>query len=136
MKAVIIYETEEDIHFLKAGKDYLKEQGVHYEEHVLSVHRDLTELIGFLDKLEKSGEKAVILAVASLSAALPGVVAANSVLPCIGVPVPAGPLNGLDALLAISQAPGEVPVTSVGLHSQAPLNACMFAHRILKLIEN
>ena len=83
--------------------------------------------------MESSGEKAVILAIAGLSAALPGVVAVKTELPCIGVPVPGGPLNGVDALLAIVQVPGQVPVTSVGLHKKAPLNAAMYAHRILKL---
>jgi 5-(carboxyamino)imidazole ribonucleotide mutase len=56
-------------------------------------------------------------------------------LPVIGVPVPGGPLNGIDALLAISQVPGGVPCTTVGLHKKAPVNAAMAAHRILKLAE-
>jgi 5-(carboxyamino)imidazole ribonucleotide mutase len=55
--------------------------------------------------------------------------------PVVGVPVPCGPLNGIDALLSISQLPGGVPVGTIGLHSKAGLNACMFAHRILKLAE-
>lgn len=132
MKVVMIYGSANDQAFMNIGKEYLKEQGVPYEEHVLSAHRDLPELIEFLDKLENSGEKAVILAIAGLAAALPGVVAVKTELPCIGVPVPCGPLNGIDALLSISQVPGKVPLATVGLHSKAPLNACMYAHRILK----
>jgi 5-(carboxyamino)imidazole ribonucleotide mutase len=104
-----------------------------YEETVLSAHRDLPELIRFLGDLEASGEKAVILAVAGLSAALPGVVVMSCSLPVIGVPVPGGPLNGIDALLAIAQCPGGVPCTTVGLHKKTPVNAAMAAHRILKL---
>ena len=73
------------------------------------------------------------LAIAGLAAALPGVVVMKTSLPVIGVPVPGGPLNGIDALLSISQLPGEVPATTVGLHKKAPLNAAMAAHRILKL---
>ena len=71
--------------------------------------------------------------VAGLAAALPGVVVMKTSLPVIGVPVPGGPLNGIDALLSISQLPGQVPATTVGLHKKAPLNAAMAAHRILKL---
>ena len=83
--------------------------------------------------MEASGEKAVILAVAGLSAALPGVVVMSCSLPVIGVPVPGGPLNGIDALLAIAQCPGGVPCTTVGLHKKTPVNAAMAAHRIFKL---
>ena len=78
---------------------------------------------------------AVILAIAGLAAALPGVVVMKTQLPVIGVPVPGGPLSGVDALLSISQLPGGVPATTVGLHSKAPMNAAMAAHRIMKLAE-
>lgn len=132
MKVIMIYGSANDKPFLQSGRDYLDEQGVAYQEEVLSAHRDLPELIEFLTKLEESGEKAVILAIAGLAAALPGVVGVKTQLPVIGIPVPGGPLNGVDALLSISQLPGGVPVTTVGLHSKAPLNACMVAHRLLK----
>ncbi len=120
---------------MKPARDYLGEQGIENEERVLSAHRNLDELIEFLKELDASNERIVILAVAGLSAALPGVVAVKTELPCIGVPVPGGPLNGLDALLAISQVPGQVPCGTVGIHSKAPLNAAMLAHRILKLAD-
>lgn len=132
MKVIMIYGSANDKPFLQVGRDYLEAEGVAYEEVVLSAHRDLPELIEFLDGLKASGEKAVILAIAGLAAALPGVVGVKTELPVIGVPVPGGPLSGVDALLSISQLPGGVPVTTVGLHSKAPLNACMVAHRLLK----
>ncbi len=132
MKVIIIYGSANDKEFMKPAHTYLEEQGVNYEEHVISAHRNLPELIQFLRDLNKSGEKAVILAVAGLAAALPGVVAVETEMPCVGVPVPGGPLKGVDALLAMCQVPGGVPVASVGLHSKAPLNAAMYAHRILK----
>ena len=128
----MIYGSANDKPYLQGGRDYLEAEGVAYEEVVLSAHRDLPELIEFLDKLKADGEKAVILAIAGLAAALPGVVGVKTELPVIGIPVPGGPLNGVDALLSISQLPGGVPVTTVGLHSKAPLNACMVAHRLLK----
>jgi 5-(carboxyamino)imidazole ribonucleotide mutase len=132
MKIIIIYGSANDKPFMAPARTYLDEQGLKYDEEVISAHRNLPELIQFLRDLNASGEKAVILAVAGLAAALPGVVAVETELPCIGVPVPGGPLNGIDALLAMCQVPGGVPVATVGLHSKAPLNAAMYAHRILK----
>ena len=58
--------------------------------------------------------------------------AVETELPCVGVPVSGVSLKGLDALLALSQVPGGVPVCCVGIHSKAPLNAAMYAYRILK----
>ncbi len=133
MKVILIYGSANDKPFMEPAREYLAQNSVPFEETVLSAHRDLPELIQYLEDLEKSGEKAVILAIAGLSAALPGVVVMSCSLPVIGVPVPGGPLNGIDALLAISQVPGGVPCTTVGLHKKAPVNAAMAAHRILKL---
>jgi len=133
MKVIMIYGSANDMSFMDIGKEYLKEQSIPFEEKVLSAHRDLPELMEYIESINASGEKAVILAIAGLSAALPGVVAVKTHLPVIGVPVPGGPLNGIDALLAICQVPGQVPLGTVGLHKKAPLNACMFAERILKL---
>lgn len=133
MKVIIIYGSANDKPFMEPARVYLEDNKVPYEETVLSAHRDLPELIQYLADLDKSGEKAVILAVAGLSAALPGTVVMSCELPVIGVPVPGGPLNGIDALLAMSQVPGGVPCTTVGLHKKTPLNAAMAAHRILKL---
>lgn len=132
MKVILIYGSANDKPFMEPAREYLAQSNVAFEETVLSAHRDLPELIEYLGHLEKSGEKAVILAIAGLSAALPGVVVMSCSLPVIGVPVPGGPLNGIDALLAISQLPGGVPCTTVGLHKKAPLNAAMAAHRILQ----
>lgn len=131
MKVIIIYGSKSDIPFMESARRYLEEQGVEYEEEVYSAHRDLGALLDYLKRLEDTGERAVLLCVAGLSAALPGVVVMNTTLPVIGVPVPCGPLNGMDALLSISQLPGGVPATTVGLHKKSPLNAAMAAHRIL-----
>ena len=132
MKVIIIYGSANDKEFMKPAHTFFDEKSVTYEDHVMSAHRNLPELIQFLRDLNGSGEKAVILAVAGLAAALPGVVAVETELPCVGVPVPGGPLKGIDALLAMSQVPGGVPVGCVGIHSKAPLNAAMYAYRILK----
>jgi 5-(carboxyamino)imidazole ribonucleotide mutase len=135
MKIVIIYGSANDKNFMQPGRDYMDKEKVAYEEEVISAHRNHAELSEYLKKLNASGEKIVIIAVAGLAAALPGVVTVQTEYPVVGVPVPGGPLNGIDALLSISQLPGGVACATVGLHSKAGLNACMFAHRILKLAQ-
>ena len=135
MKVITIYGSESDLPFMEPARRYFAEQGVENEEVVYSAHRDLEALLAYLRKLNAARTKAVLLCVAGLSAALPGVVVMNTKLPVIGVPVPCGPLNGVDALLAVSQLPGGVPATTVGLHKKTPLNAAMAAHRILQFAQ-
>ena len=135
MKVITIFGSKSDLPFMEPARQYFEEQGVEHEEVIYSAHRDLPALIEYLQGLESRRERAVLLCVAGLSAALPGVVVMNTQLPVIGVPVPCGPLNGVDALLAISQLPGGVPATTVGLHKKTPLNAAMAAHRIIQLAE-
>ena len=131
---VIIYDSAQDVPFMEPARGYFNETEVSYEETILSAHQNLDELITYLAKLEEKGDKAVILTVASLATALPSVVATKTSLPVIGVPVPSGPLNGMDALLSMSQLPGGVGSTTVGLHPKACVNAAMSAHRILNLV--
>jgi 5-(carboxyamino)imidazole ribonucleotide mutase len=83
---------------------------------------------------EQKGIK-VFIAAAGLSAALPGVVASHTIQPVIGVPVPAGPLKGVDALLSIVQMPGGIPVGAVGLGSNGPKNAALLTAEILSLAD-
>ena len=135
MKTYILYGSPNDMDFMKPGKEYFTENNIEFEELVLSVHRNTDELLAWLKAFQASGEKAVIIAVAGLSAALPGFVAVKVDVPVIGVPVPGGPLNGVDALLSVVQCPGGVALGSVGLHKKAPLNAAMYAHKILAMAQ-
>lgn len=135
MKTYILYGSPNDMDFMKPGKTYFTENNIEFEELVLSVHRNTDELLAWLKAFQASGEKAVIIAVAGLSAALPGFVAVKVDVPVIGVPVPCGPLNGVDALLSMVQCPGGVAMGSVGLHKKAPLNAAMYAHKILAMAQ-
>ena len=135
MKVILIYGSANDVPYMEPARAYFNSVGVKYEETILSAYKNATELAEYLANLESSGQKAVILAVDGLAASLPGAVATKTSLPVIGVPVAGGPLNGIDALLSMSQLPGEVPVTTVGLHKQAPLNAAMAAQRILDLAQ-
>ena len=78
MKVITIYGSKSDLPFMEPAREYLKENNVEHEEVVYSAHRDLPELIEYLKKLEADGTKAVLLCVAGLSAALPGVVVMNT----------------------------------------------------------
>src|SRR5215212_2233242 len=114
MKVVIIYGSASDQAFMQPGRDYLDKEKVAYEERVLSAHRNHAELAAYLQELNASKQKIVIVAVAGLSAALPGVVAVQTEYPVVGVPVPSGPLNGIDALLAICRSEPWVCIVKPG----------------------
>ncbi|HQD27020.1 5-(carboxyamino)imidazole ribonucleotide mutase [Methanoculleus thermophilus] len=102
----------------------LREHGVSYDYQVISAHRDPERL----DEYIKGSDARVFIAIAGLSAALPGVIASKTARPVIGVPV-SGKLMGLDALLSIVQMPRGVPVACVGVDNGE--NAAHLAIRIL-----
>jgi 5-(carboxyamino)imidazole ribonucleotide mutase len=108
-------------------KKVLDENRVTYDAQVISAHRDPDKLDAYI----KASTCKVYIAIAGLSAALPGVIASKTDKPVIGVPV-SGTLNGLDALLAIAQMPKGVPVACVGVDNGE--NAAWLAIRILKLM--
>ena len=113
----------------KAGAE-LEERGIRYEMRVMSAHRDPEVVADYARNARMRGLK-VIIAGAGLSAALPGVCAAHTDLPVIGVPLTSkhSAAGGLDALLAVAQMPPGVPVACVGLN--AARNAAILAARIL-----
>ncbi len=106
--------------------------GVSYEEKVLSAHRTPKETSQYAESLKQRGVKVVICG-AGMSAALPGVVAAHTILPVIGVPIDASSLNGMDALLATVQMPPGVPVGAVAIGKPGAKNAALLALRVLAL---
>jgi len=109
-------------------KKVLRENGVSFDDQIISAHRDPDKLDAYI----KTSTAKIFIAIAGLSAALPGVIASKTDKPVIGVPV-SGTLNGLDALLAIAQMPKGVPVACVGVDNGE--NAAWLAVRILKLIK-
>jgi len=115
----------------KAGRE-LEERGIRYEVRVMSAHREPDSVADYARNARLRGLQ-VIIAGAGLSAALPGVCAAHTDLPVIGVPLTArdSAAGGLDALLASAQMPPGVPVACVGLN--AARNAAILAARILSL---
>ncbi|MDH7597141.1 MAG: 5-(carboxyamino)imidazole ribonucleotide mutase [Methanothrix sp.] len=121
----IISGSKSDQHVVDRILRVLDEGGVSYEHRVISAHRNPKEL----DQYIESTDARVFIAVAGMSAALPGAVAARTERPVIGVPV-GGKLLGIDALLSIVQMPPGVPVACVGI--DAGENAALLALRMLK----
>lgn len=124
----IIMGSASDAGLVAKGVSVLNELGIEYETAIASAHRTPLDAENYAKNAKKRGIE-VIIAVAGLSAALPGVIAASTTLPVIGVPVKGGAIDGLDALLSIAQMPPGVPVASVGLDGIK--NACLLAVRIL-----
>lgn len=126
----IIMGSASDIPVIEKGVKVLDELGIPYEVAIASAHRTPRDVEGYAVNAAQRGIE-VLIAAAGLSAALPGVVAAATGLPVIGIPVKGGALDGLDALLSVTQMPPGVPVGSVGLN--ASLNACLLAVRIISI---
>lgn len=133
-KVVIIAGSKSDEDFVQQGLKVCKELKIDAEFKIFSAHRNLEELLKYLEAIEKNGETKIIIAVAGLAAALPGVIAAKVKIPVIGVPVDCGPLNGIDALLSIAQMPKGVPVATMAIGKAGMINSIYFAKRILDQI--
>lgn len=118
-----------DLPILRKAADFLEQMEVSFEMNALSAHRTPHEVDEFATSAESRGVK-VIIAAAGMAAALPGVIAALTTLPVIGVPIDST-LGGRDALLSIVQMPPGIPVATVGIN--AGLNAAILAVRMLAL---
>lgn len=127
---LIVAGSESDRPVVEKAEKVLREAGVAYEFEIASAHRTPDRVAELARGAEGRGVR-VVIAAAGLAAALPGVMAAHSKLPVIGLPVAAGALRGVDALLAIAQMPPGVPVAAVGIDAGA--NAAHLALRILGL---
>ncbi|AFL94991.1 phosphoribosylaminoimidazole carboxylase catalytic subunit [Thermococcus cleftensis] len=125
MKVLVVMGSRSDSHIAEKVTAVLDEFGVEYDVEVASAHRNPKKV----EELAKK-DYDVFIAIAGLSAALPGVIAAHTVKQVIGVPVSAK-LNGLDALLSIAQLPPGVPVATVGIDNGK--NAALLAIEILAL---
>ena len=131
MKAVvsIIMGSTSDLPVMEKAAKFLDEMEIPFEMNALSAHRTPQEVEEFATNAEMRGIK-VIIAGAGMAAALPGVIAANTTLPVIGVPIK-GMLDGLDAMLSIIQMPPGIPVATVGVN--AAQNAGILAAEMLAL---
>jgi 5-(carboxyamino)imidazole ribonucleotide mutase len=128
----ILMGSQSDMPAMEKGAKELEARGIAHEINVMSAHRDPDKVAEYAKSARERGIK-VLICGAGLSAALPGVVAAHSDLPVIGVPLTSSTsvAGGLDALLSISQMPPGVPVACVGVDNAR--NAAVLASRILSL---
>lgn len=128
----IIMGSQSDYETMKESEIILKELGVGFETKIVSAHRTPKRMVEFADGAEAKGIK-VIIAGAGGAAHLPGMVAALTHLPVLGVPVESKTLKGLDSLLSIAQMPGGIPVGTLAIGKAGAKNAGLLAAAIIGL---
>jgi 5-(carboxyamino)imidazole ribonucleotide mutase len=126
----IIMGSKSDFETLAPAAEILKELGVPHEVKIVSAHRTPDWMFQYAESAESRGIE-VIIAAAGGAAHLPGMVAAKTTLPVLGVPVPATMLNGIDSLLSIVQMPKGVPVGTLAIGKPGAANAGLLAASIL-----
>ncbi|HOJ40259.1 MAG TPA: 5-(carboxyamino)imidazole ribonucleotide mutase [bacterium] len=129
-KVAIVVGSKHDLDFLEGAREILSSFGVAYDVLTLSAHRNLDATTAFAAEAESKGY-GVIIACAGMAAHLPGVIAAKTLLPVIGVPLPTSDIQGMDALLAIVQMPAGVPVATMAIGRAGVKNAALLATAIL-----
>ena len=132
IQVAIVMGSASDWDVMSHCSKMLKDFDVSHEAKVLSAHRTPKELEAFISQAEVDGVQ-VFIAGAGLAAELPGVVAAQTTIPVIGVPLIAGSLDGMDALMAIVQMPPGIPVGTVAIGKPGAINAALYAIGILAL---
>jgi 5-(carboxyamino)imidazole ribonucleotide mutase len=128
----IVMGSDSDLEVMREAGRALEEFGIAYEMDVTSAHRAPRKTAEFARSAAGRGVK-VIIAGAGGAAHLAGVIAAESTLPVIGVPIPSSSLQGLDALLATVQMPGGIPVATVAIGKAGAYNAGVLAAQMLAL---
>ena len=126
----VIMGSKSDWPTMKHACQILDQFNVSYDKHVISAHRMPKEMYEFAQSAEKNGTK-VIIAGAGMAAHLPGMTAANTVIPVIGVPGQTKALGGMDSLLSIVQMPTGIPVATTAIGSAGASNAALLALEIL-----
>ena len=128
----IIMGSPSDWDAMRNAAQTLKNLGIPFEAKALSAHRNAEQLAEYVKELKARGFKAVI-AGAGMAAALPGVVAAMTSLPVLGVPMETRVMGGIDSLLSIVQMPRGIPVGTFAIGKAGAMNAALFAAAILAL---
>lgn len=126
----ILMGSKTDWEHMAPAKEVLEELGVPAEARVISAHRAPDVLFEYVAEAEKRGIE-VLIAGAGGAAHLPGMIAAKTLLPVLGVPVPSTTLGGFDALLAIVQMPKGTPVATMAIGKAGSANAALFAVQLL-----
>lgn len=132
VKVSVIMGSRSDLATMQEAMNMLKEFCISYEARVVSAHRTPHAMVDFADEAEARGIQ-VIIAGAGGAAHLPGMVAAMTTIPVIGVPVQSRALSGLDSLLSIVQMPGGIPVATTAIGTAGAKNAGILAAEILAL---
>ncbi|EAG8941944.1 5-(carboxyamino)imidazole ribonucleotide mutase [Listeria monocytogenes] len=137
MPAVIgvIMGSTSDWDTMKKACDVLDELEIAYEKKVISAHRTPDFMFQYAEQARERGLK-IIIAGAGGAAHLPGMIAAKTTLPVIGVPIKSKALNGMDSLLSIVQMPGGVPVATVAIGESGAVNAGLLAAQILSITDD
>jgi 5-(carboxyamino)imidazole ribonucleotide mutase len=128
----VVMGSQSDYHHLGSACELLRTFGVPFETRIVSAHRTPDWLFEYAETAGERGLQ-VIIAGAGGAAHLPGMLAAKTIIPVLGVPVPATPLNGLDSLLSIVQMPKGVPVGTLAIGAPGAANAAILATEILAL---
>lgn len=126
----IVMGSDSDLQVMSKAADMLEELGIRYEMRIISAHREPDVLLEWAGSVQDKGIR-VIVAGAGMAAALPGMCAALSVLPVIGVPLSGKNLDGMDAVFSIMQMPPGIPVATVAIDGAK--NAALLAAKILAL---
>ncbi|WP_105956052.1 5-(carboxyamino)imidazole ribonucleotide mutase [Apilactobacillus quenuiae] len=132
MDVALVMGSISDWPKIKATAELLQKLNVSFDKHIISAHRMPTELQNFASKLKDEHYK-IVIAAAGGAAHLPGMLAANTTLPVIGIPVKTSILNGMDSLLSIVQMPAGVPVATVAIGDAGAKNAAILAAQVIAL---
>ena len=128
----VIMGSSSDLKYLQPGLDVLHELNIPHEAKIVSAHRTPDWMFEYASSAQTRGLE-VIIAAAGGAAHLPGMVAAKTCVPVLGVPIPATMLNGLDSLLSIVQMPKGVPVGTLAIGEPGAVNAALLATSIVSI---
>ena len=131
-KVLIVTGSDSDVHIMEGAEKLLKEFGIAYELVIASAHRTPERATELAVSAEKNGVE-VIIAGAGMAAHLAGVLAANTIIPVIGVPIDSSPLHGIDSLVSTVQMPPGVPVATMAIGTAGAKNAAILAAQIIGL---
>jgi 5-(carboxyamino)imidazole ribonucleotide mutase len=130
LKVSIVMGSQSDYKTLKLTENILKKLGIKFETKIISAHRTPKRMYEFA-KSAKNNNIGVIIAGAGGSAHLPGMIAALTTIPVLGVPIESKKLKGLDSLLSIAQMPKGIPVGTLAIGEDGAINAALFAASII-----
>ena len=134
LKVAVVMGSDSDWPVMQFAVEYLQQFGISYEAKVVSAHRT-PDLLAEFGKAARDNNFACIIAGAGGAAHLPGMLAANTTIPVLGVPVPTEHLRGQDSLLSIVQMPKGIPVATFAIGKAGAINAALFAVSMLAVFD-